>query len=91
MHLSVLGIIGSVIIGAVVGWLAGKIMAGRGFGILVDTGLGVFSGLLVSFVMGIWLGDNSPGWIVRFVLSLIVACILVGAVHLLRHQPFRTV
>lgn len=89
-HLSLFGIIGSVIIGAIVGWLAGKIMTGRGFGILMDVVLGVIAGLIVSFVLSIWLGDNGPGWIVRFVLSLAVACGLVALVHLMRHEPIRT-
>lgn len=89
-HLSLFGVIGSVIIGAIVGWLAGKIMTGRGFGFLMDIVLGVVSGLIVSFVLSIWLGDNGPGWIIRFVLSLAVACGLVALVHLMRHEPIRT-
>lgn len=89
-HLSFFGIIGSVIVGAIVGWLAGKIMTGKGFGLGVDIVLGVISGLIVSFVLGIWLGDNGPGWIVRFVLSLVVACVLVALAHLVRREPIRT-
>ena len=89
-HLSLFGIIGSIIVGAIVGWLAGKIMTGRGLGFLMDIALGVISGLIVSFVLGIWLGDDGPGWIVRFVLSLALACGLVALVHLMRHEPVRT-
>ena len=65
-------------------------MTGRGFGILLDIVLGLVSGLIVSFVLSIWLGDNGPGWIIRFVLSLAVACGLVALVHLMRHEPIRT-
>jgi len=90
-HLSFWGIVGSVVIGAIVGWLAGKIMTGRGFGLPVDVVLGVISGLIVAFVLGIWLGDNGPGWIIRFVLSLLVACGLVAIVHLVKKEPVRTV
>lgn len=89
-HLSLFGIIGSIIIGAIVGWLAGKIMTGRGFGLLMDIVLGVISGLIVAFVLGIWLGDDGPGWIVRFILSLLVACGLVALVHLAKKEPIRT-
>jgi uncharacterized membrane protein YeaQ/YmgE (transglycosylase-associated protein family) len=89
-HLSLFGIIGSVIVGAIVGWLAGKIMTGRGFGLLMDIVLGVVSGLVVAFVLGIWLGDDGPGWIVRFILSLLVACGLVALVHLAKKEPIRT-
>jgi len=89
-HLSLLGVIGSVIVGAIVGWLAGTIMTGKGFGILMDTVLGVVAGLIVAFVLGIWFGDNGPGWIIRFVLTLLVACGLVALVHLARREPIRT-
>lgn len=89
-HLSFFGIIGSLIVGAIVGWLAGKIMTGRGFGLLMDVVLGVVSGLIVSIVLSLWLGDNGPGWIVRFVLSLLVACGLVALVRVVRHEPIRT-
>lgn len=90
MHLSLIGIIGSIIIGAIVGWLAGKIMSGKGFGLVVDTILGVISGLIVGLVVGVWLGDNSLGWIARFVLSLIVACVIVGGIHLVKGERIRT-
>lgn len=89
-HLSFWGVVGSVIIGAIVGWLAGKIMTGRGFGLPIDVLLGVISGLIVAFVLGIWLGDNGPGWIIRFILSLLVACGLVAIVHLMKKEPVRT-
>lgn len=88
-HLSFFGIIGSLIIGAIVGWLAGKIMTGRGFGLPVDVLLGLASGLIVSFLLSLWLGDNGPGWIIRFVLSLVVACILVALVHVAKKEPIR--
>lgn len=88
-HFSFFGIIGSLIIGAIVGWLAGKIMTGKGFGLPTDVGLGLLSGIIVSIVLSLWLGDNGPGWIIRFVLSLIVACGLVALVHLLKKEPIR--
>lgn len=89
-HLSVIGIIGSIVVGAIVGWLAGKIMTGRGFGIGMDVVLGVISGIIVAFVLSLWFGDNGPGWVVRFVLSLVVACILVAIAHLIKREPIRT-
>ncbi|HKF18583.1 MAG TPA: hypothetical protein VKF14_15505 [Candidatus Dormibacteraeota bacterium] len=63
---------------------------GRGFGLGLDVVLGVISGLIVSIVLGLWLGDYGPGWIVRFVLSLLVACGLVALVHLFKREPIRT-
>ncbi len=90
-HLSFFGIIGSLIVGAIVGWLAGKIMTGKGFGLGMDIVLGVISGLIVSIVLSLWLGDNGPGWIIRFILSLLVACGLVALVHVAKKEPIRQV
>lgn len=89
-HLSFFGIIGSLIVGGIVGWLAGMIMTGRGLGLAMDVVLGVISGLIVSIVLGLWLGDNGPGWFVRFILSLLVACGLVALVHVFKKEPIRT-
>ena len=71
------GIILWLIIGAVAGWLAGKIVEGAGFGLIVDIIVGVvgaFIGGWLASVLGINIGGGLIG-------SLIVA--VVGAVILL--------
>ena len=40
------GLVYSLLIGAVAGWLAGKIMKGGGFGLLLNIVLGVIGGLV---------------------------------------------
>ena len=42
-----------VVIGILAGWLAGKIMRGRGFGVLLDLVLGVVGSLIGGFVFGL--------------------------------------
>jgi uncharacterized membrane protein YeaQ/YmgE (transglycosylase-associated protein family) len=39
-------------IGAIAGWLAGKIMEGRGFGFLTNAGLGILGAIVASYVFG---------------------------------------
>ncbi|MDO5524003.1 MAG: GlsB/YeaQ/YmgE family stress response membrane protein [Bacteroidia bacterium] len=66
-----------IIIGAVAGWLAGNIMRGGGFGLLVNIIVGVVGALIGGWVfglLGIGTGDSIIG-------SLITA--LVGAILLL--------
>ncbi len=66
-----------IIIGAVAGWLAGNIMRGGGFGLLVNIIVGVVGALIGGWVfglLGIGTGDGLIG-------SLITA--LVGAILLL--------
>lgn len=39
-------------LGGLAGWLAGKVMRGRGYGIIVDIILGVVGGFVGSWVLG---------------------------------------
>jgi uncharacterized membrane protein YeaQ/YmgE (transglycosylase-associated protein family) len=63
-------------IGALAGWLAGTIMKGRGFGLLVNIILGIVGAVLGGFLFGL-LGIAAIG----FVGSLVMAT--AGAVLLL--------
>jgi len=66
-----------IVIGIVAGWLAGKIMSGGGYGVLVDLLLGVVGSVIGGFLFGL-LGVSAGGGLVG---SLVVATI--GAVVLL--------
>ncbi len=68
-----------ILIGALAGWLAGKIMKGRGFGVFGNIGVGVVGSILGSFVFGL-LGmsaDNLIGSIVTATLGAILLLWLV--------------
>jgi uncharacterized membrane protein YeaQ/YmgE (transglycosylase-associated protein family) len=71
------GIILWLIIGAVAGWLAGKIVEGTGFGLIVDIIVGIVGALIGGWLAGV-LGIAIGGGLIG---SLIVA--VVGAVILL--------
>jgi len=66
-----------IVIGAAAGWLAGLIMKGRGFGLLINLIVGVIGGFLGGWLFGV-LGISIGGGIIG---SLI--CATVGAVALL--------
>lgn len=78
------------IIGAVAGWLAGKIMSGHGYGIIWDVVLGVVGAIVGGWVVSTIFGVQSTGLILSFIVALISACILVGILHLVRREPIRT-
>jgi len=65
-----------IVIGAVAGWLAGLIMKGRGFGLLINLIVGIVGGVLGGWIFGL-LGITTTG----IIGSLI--CAVVGAVVLL--------
>lgn len=89
-----LHLIGFIIIGGVAGWLAGKIMSGKGYGVIGDIVLGVAGAVVVGMIFGssfgTIIGGNVLGWLVEFVVALLGACALVGIVHLVRREPLRT-
>lgn len=71
-----MGFIAWIITGLIAGWLAGQVLKGGGYGVLVDIILGLLGGLLGGWlfgVLGIWHGGGMIG-------SIIVA--FVGAVIL---------
>lgn len=50
-----MGIIWAIIVGAIAGFFAGKIMRGRGFGLLGNIVVGVIGGVLGSIILGVFL------------------------------------
>ena len=85
MHL-----IGFLILGAIAGWLAGKIMSGHGYGILWDVVLGVVGSFVGGLIFSLIFGTQPTGLIISFIVALIGACLVVGIVHLIKREPIRT-
>ncbi|TMF70358.1 MAG: GlsB/YeaQ/YmgE family stress response membrane protein [Chloroflexi bacterium] len=85
MHL-----IGFLIMGAIVGWLAGKIMSGHGYGIIWDVVVGIVGSFLGGFIFSLIFGVQSTGLIVSFIVALLGAIVLVAIVHMVKREPIRT-
>ena len=71
------GIIAWLVIGAIAGWLAGRVVKGGGFGLIVDIIVGIVGAVIGGFLAGA-LGISTGGGIIG---SIIVA--FIGAVILL--------
>jgi uncharacterized membrane protein YeaQ/YmgE (transglycosylase-associated protein family) len=65
-----------IVIGIVAGWLAGRIMRGRGYGVLIDLLLGVVGSILGGFIFGI-LGLYAAGLVGRLVVATAGAVVLI--------------
>jgi uncharacterized membrane protein YeaQ/YmgE (transglycosylase-associated protein family) len=63
-------------IGILAGWLAGKIMRGRGFGVLADLLLGIVGSVIGAFVFGL-LGLHAYGLVGSVVVATAGAMILL--------------
>jgi uncharacterized membrane protein YeaQ/YmgE (transglycosylase-associated protein family) len=71
------------IIGAVAGWLAGKIMRGRGFGLAGDLVVGILGSLVGGFIFR-FLGIASFGLIGSLVTATVGAVVLLWLIHRLK-------
>jgi uncharacterized membrane protein YeaQ/YmgE (transglycosylase-associated protein family) len=72
-----------IVIGILAGWIAGKIMRGRGFGLLGDLIIGVVGSLLGSVVFGL-LGLGAYGLIGRLVVAIVGAVILLWLIRVIK-------
>ena len=66
----------NIIIGILAGWLAGKIMKGRGFGIFGDLIVGVVGSILGGVIFGA-LGLDADGFIGNLIMATIGAMALI--------------
>jgi uncharacterized membrane protein YeaQ/YmgE (transglycosylase-associated protein family) len=79
-----MGILSWIIVGLIAGWLAGQVMKGGGYGMLVDIVLGILGGIVGGWVfglLGIWPGR---GWIGSIIVAFVGAVLLVGITRLLK-------
>ena len=78
------GIILSLIIGGVAGWLAGLIMNGSGFGVIVDILVGIVGGVIGGWIVGT-LGLSFGGGILGTLLTAVIgAVVLLFIIRLFR-------
>ena len=73
-----------IVIGLIAGWLAGQVMRGGGYGILVDIILGMLGGIVGGWVfgmLGIW---RAGGMIGSIIVAFVGAVILVAITRVLK-------
>jgi uncharacterized membrane protein YeaQ/YmgE (transglycosylase-associated protein family) len=80
----VMGFLAWIIVGLIAGWLAGQVMKGGGYGVLVDIILGLLGGLLGGWLFGqLGIGAGS-GMVGSIIVAFIGAVILVGITRLIK-------
>ncbi|MEM4986183.1 GlsB/YeaQ/YmgE family stress response membrane protein [Collimonas sp. H4R21] len=70
-----MGLIVWLIVGAIAGWLAGVVMKGGGFGVLVDIIVGIVGGFIggwLAGVLGIHIGSGIIGSIITATAGAII-------------------
>ncbi|BBZ04347.1 membrane protein [Mycolicibacterium chitae] len=82
--LTSVGWIGYIIIGAIAGWIAGKIVKGSGSGILMNIVVGVVGALIGGFLLSFFLDTASGGWWFTLFTAILGAVILLWIVGKVR-------
>jgi uncharacterized membrane protein YeaQ/YmgE (transglycosylase-associated protein family) len=79
-----MGFLTWIVVGLIAGWLAGQVMKGGGYGVLVDIILGILGGILGGWLfgkLGIWPGGGMIGSII---VAFVGAIILVAITRLIK-------
>jgi uncharacterized membrane protein YeaQ/YmgE (transglycosylase-associated protein family) len=74
-------LIGFMLVGVAIGWLAGQMMIGQGYGIFWDMVVGAVGALVSGLVLSIVFGMYSTGLVISYLAAVIVAAVLVGVLH----------
>lgn len=80
-----IGWIGSLIIGALAGWIAEKIMK-TDQGLLMNIVLGIVGALVLNWLLIAILGTTLGGWIGQLIVAAAGACLLIFVVRIIRRK-----
>jgi uncharacterized membrane protein YeaQ/YmgE (transglycosylase-associated protein family) len=79
-----MGFLAWIVVGLIAGWLAGQVMKGGGYGMVVDIILGLVGGLLGGWLFGQLGISAGSGMIGSIIVAFVGAVILVGITRLLK-------
>ena len=69
-----------IVVGAIIGWLAGLLIKGGGFGFIVDALIGILGSVLAGWLfppLGISLGGGLVGSIIASVVGAVIVAVVV--------------
>jgi len=84
--LTSVGWISYIIIGAIAGWIAGKIVKGGGSGILMNIVIGVVGALVGGFLLSFFLNTAGGGWWFTLFTAVIGSVILLWIVGMVQKK-----
>jgi len=79
-----MGIVYWLVVGLVAGWLAGQVMKGGGYGVVVDIILGLVGGVVGGWVFGALGIGGGSGMLGSIIVAFVGAVILVAITRVLR-------
>ena len=79
-----MGLVYWIVVGLIAGWLAGQVMKGGGYGVLMDIVLGILGGIVGGWVFGVLGLGVGGGLIGSIVVAFVGAVILVALSRMLK-------
>ena len=79
-----MGFLAWIVVGLIAGWLAGQVMKGGGYGVLVDIILGILGGMVGCWLFGVLGIFPGGGMIGSIIVAFVGAVILVGITRLIK-------
>jgi uncharacterized membrane protein YeaQ/YmgE (transglycosylase-associated protein family) len=79
-----MGIVYWIVVGLIAGWLAGQVMKGGGYGVLVDILLGLVGGVIGGWLFGALGLGAGGGMLGSIIVAFVGAVILVALTRVLR-------
>ena|SRR6201991_4423983 len=80
------GWIGYIIIGAIAGWIAGKIVKGSGSGVLMNIVIGIVGALVDGFLLIFFLNTAGGGWWFTLFTAILGSVILLWIVGMVQRK-----
>lgn len=84
--LTSVGWVGYIIIGAIAGWIAGKIVKGSGSGILMNIVIGVVGALIGGFLLSFFVDTAAGGFWFTLFTAILGSVILLWVVGMVRRR-----
>ena len=75
-----------IVIGAIAGWLAGKIVRGRGSGILMNIVVGICGALIGGFLLSFFVDTGGGGWWFTLFTAILGSVILLWILGMVRRR-----
>jgi uncharacterized membrane protein YeaQ/YmgE (transglycosylase-associated protein family) len=72
------------IVGGIAGFLAGKVMKGGGFGVLMDIVVGIVGAVIGGWIFGMLGIFQSGGLIASIIVAFVGACILLWLIRMIK-------
>jgi uncharacterized membrane protein YeaQ/YmgE (transglycosylase-associated protein family) len=78
-----MGFIGFLLIGLIVGWLAGVLVKGGGFGVLGDIIVGIIGAVIGRFVFAV-VGFRAVGFLAYIIVGVVGAVIFIALLRVIK-------